>query len=567
MHSCVLLALLALAAVQLVVPAARASSDVLLPALPGKPLDVDVSLVLFQGAQVPADRYLPFIRVLQAACDFRLWVAVPAFVGSVPAPPELDSAVRRVEGALQAAGMPTAAHRFFMGHSLGGAMLQDWLAGHPEGVAGQVLAGAMLLRKHNTTYPVPTLAMAGELDGLMRVTRTAEGFWRFVMGAPDAAVAARDFPVVILPGANHMQWASGAPPPLVRARDLRAEVDDDAAHAQMAGLVAAFMAGQAHRAQAAAGGAARDSLARAAASGADRLDAALRWTRDFVAPIVTAFVDLEANVHWRPWCDSDHPAPHCPFYPAWPLQKAPRTPSPDTACTCGVGFTATAMAHMAGVAEQPLLSLHTVDAIHDVTDTRPFHHPHLWANCSDALASGRACTLNLTTVTQPVYDTLDDWDTGFTHASAAELRTKMVSRQIVFKNSVDAAADVATTDEATSTCAEVNALSYALAQRLASDTARARFAKSGQPMCMAPDRAPIVPAGPAWIYSGLKFRDVAGDDGATVLEVTSTKFITSDAWPKWTDAGGYHYCKVLSPARALEWIYVDGLRLHAGIGS
>ena len=25
---------------------------------------------------------------------------------------------------------------------------------------------------------------------------------------------------------------------------------------------------------------------------------------------------------------------------------------------------------------------------------------------------------------------------------------------------------------------------------------------------------------------------------------------------------GFHYCKLLSPARALEWMYVDGLRLH-----
>jgi hypothetical protein len=24
---------------------------------------------------------------------------------------------------------------------------------------------------------------------------------------------------------------------------------------------------------------------------------------------------------------------------------------------------------------------------------------------------------------------------------------------------------------------------------------------------------------------------------------------------------GFHYCKLLSPAKALEWMYVDGLRL------
>ena len=26
------------------------------------------------------------------------------------------------------------------------------------------------------------------------------------------------------------------------------------------------------------------------------------------------------------------------------------------------------------------------------------------------------------------------------------------------------------------------------------------------------------------------------------------------------DPGCFHYCKLLSPARAMEWVYVDGLR-------
>jgi hypothetical protein len=31
---------------------------------------------------------------------------------------------------------------------------------------------------------------------------------------------------------------------------------------------------------------------------------------------------------------------------------------------------------------------------------------------------------------------------------------------------------------------------------------------------------------------------------------------------KWSLTGCFHYCKLLSPARAMEWIYVDGLRLN-----
>lgn len=30
-------------------------------------------------------------------------------------------------------------------------------------------------------------------------------------------------------------------------------------------------------------------------------------------------------------------------------------------------------------------------------------------------------------------------------------------------------------------------------------------------------------------------------------------------------AAGFHYCKVLSPARSMEWIYMGGLKKYMGI--
>jgi hypothetical protein len=33
------------------------------------------------------------------------------------------------------------------------------------------------------------------------------------------------------------------------------------------------------------------------------------------------------------------------------------------------------------------------------------------------------------------------------------------------------------------------------------------------------------------------------------------------------DSGGQHYCKLLSPARAMEWITSEGLRDHLGVAA
>lgn len=68
-----------------------------------------------------------------------------------------------------------------------------------------MLAGAPLLRKYNLSYPVPTLACSGELDGLMRSMRMAEAFFHQIEDSRDHNPTV-NFPVVVLMGVNHMQW-------------------------------------------------------------------------------------------------------------------------------------------------------------------------------------------------------------------------------------------------------------------------------------------------------------------------------------------------------------------------
>ena len=55
-------------------------------------------------------------------------------------------------------------------------------------------------------------------------------------------------------------------------------------------------------------------------------------------------------------------------------------------------------------------------------------------------------------------------------------------------------------------------------------------------------------------------------DGEKVIMVNSTALTTSVDYPQ-KNSEGMHYCKVLSPAYAIEWIYVDGLRMNDSLSS
>ena len=65
---------------------------------------------------------------------------------------------------------------FYAGHSLGGAVLQNWAYNSYTNrtIHGQILMGSFLTRVFKSdyifSYVVPTLTIGGELDGLARLT-------------------------------------------------------------------------------------------------------------------------------------------------------------------------------------------------------------------------------------------------------------------------------------------------------------------------------------------------------------------------------------------------------------
>ena len=149
----------------------------------------------------------------------------------------------------------------------------------------------------------------------------------------------------------------------------------------------------------------------------------------------------------------------------------------------------------------------------------------------------------------------DSFDTGFSYESASELRVKLKSRQTMWMAAGRKDVNFTETDVVPSLCAEINVLAYQWALNHSSPAARSRFQDIGEVLEMGKDLGPYN-AGPLWIYNALKYNN-AKDKSKVVIQapMMHTPFDY-----KIKAAAGFHYCKLLSPARALEWIYIDGLR-------
>lgn len=528
------LLLLVVAALALLVGGAR-GAFVMKPVKEGK----SVALVILQGASIPEDAYMPLAKELQAATDLALWVGLPHCGLNACEPLVVGGAIEGALKNLSAAGMPEGTPVVLAGHSLGGAFVQDWVASNANQVAAQILMGAFLKRQYRSApYPVPTLTVGGDLDGLCRVTRLAEAYYHQIAHpSTSAAEAAKNFPVVVIPGMSHFQFASGDVPFLVREKDLEPELADEEAFKQISSTVAGFLAGQFGDADA----------------GAAVLSAKLAATAPLLEPLIEA-LEQEAFPHFKPACNSDYPMPACPAYPRYPSKQ--QGDAPQTGCTCGTPWSVTAQRLMAGLPDY--VTVASVDAVHSVSDVTPVHLPHIWSEpCADEKSG---CVINVTTVTQPIYSSLDKLDTGFPYISASELRVKLKSRETMYMAAGRTDVDFHETDEAHSNCKPINEAAWAWALSKASPDALRRFKAIGEPYLFGEDTGPYN-VGPLWIWNPLSYKEASGNSSVTI---SSPMQHTKHDYPI-KQAAGYHYCKLLSPARALEWITVDSLRAKGSI--
>ena len=486
---------------------------------PKKMVQQSVALIVIQGTQIKPDQYAPLVDVLQNISQYSLWVGIPDYHFDVPEPLEIGSGIDRTLKSMKSMGMNESIPLFFAGHSLGGVILQDYLQNNSTIAKGQILMGSYLLEKYrNVAYKVPTLTIGGELDGLTRVTRIMEAYYHQVLNATDKTTLT-NFPVIVINGMTHLQFASGDPPPLVKLRDLAPEISYEDAHRKVATYITAFI-----------------SLHTGDSSAVKIIASAVQSSKVFLEPIITAYT-LEGFYQFKPPCYDN---------------------SESSNCTYGCPWTEHAQIIMGGLTEAKVMDK---DAFHPVYQINPVHLPHILNNCSKPDSN---CVLQTVTVSQNIYETGDNFDTGFISTSASEIKAKLKSRQAIMEAAGYKNVDFNTSD-GSPICKMINQESYQWAKRNAGNKTLARFETFGVPMVMGEDKGPYN-AGPLWIWTPLSLSKTTNSSGGAVLEVRAPMMRTpTDYFIK--ASSGFHYCKLLSPARVMEWIYVDGLREYYSLNT
>ena len=496
------------------------SQDVILK--PVKTGRRSVAIVLLPGPGVGPAQYQPLAAEVQTVSEFSVWVGIPKLPLDVVLLEDIGAGISRVLLGLQAEGMAPGTSLFLAAHSpLSAIPLQTYLLKNStlaHSTNGQILLGSFLQRTfRGTPYAVKTLTIGGEVDGVCRVTRIMEEYYHRVQTASDNK-AVSSFPVVVVRGMSHFQFASGDMPGAMKEKDFRPEISYDTAHSTVAAVVSSFM-----------------SVAMGNSSELATLTKVVMETGAFLKPLIEAY-QLEGSYKLKPPCFENPPSP---------------------ACQVGCPWTQGAMAMMA---ELTVGHVNDSDQIHPASEIFPkIHHPAISSNCSSPTPS---CIVQVSSVSECVYHK-DEADDGGVATSANEIRAKLKSRQSVMIAAGYGNVDFNKSD-AGSRCKTINQQTYEWALNNSDPHTLSRFKEYGVAMVMGEDKGCLENGG-LWIYLPMDYTTSTNSTGGEILVLQSIQLKTPVTYSIKLFAG-MHYCKLLSPARAMEWVYVDGLRRYYTVG-
>jgi hypothetical protein len=425
---------------------------------PTKTGGVEAGYIFVQGASIPAKNYNKYARQLQDKFNGSLWVVLTEFVLDTPEPLQIGSVMSSAFDSLKSAGFKYNQQTpfFFGGHSLGGIMVQNYVFGSASGfpftMRGLILEGSFISRSNidklrKSSWSVLTLG--AELDGLARLTRIAESY--HMLNMPNSLVLA-------LPGMNHYQFSGeGNPPSNVVKNDIKPEVTNEQARDAITDATAAFM-----------------HTILGSAESMQSLQKYKTFTNDILQPLVDA-LNQEGFYHFIPPCsqNSNLRPPNC-------LLSSPWT-------------TAVSQLAMSSLTQADIV---VEDSLRSVVGV-PEHFPSINNKCGP----GAACVLNISTITENVYNFIDGFDVGLEPIAAAELRTKMESRQSLLQAFTGKKFNFNDTDNG-NRCGEINQLSLKYALTNTPKDTLTRYLSKGVQLKIGNDVGPVN-NGFLWIMNSL----------------------------------------------------------------
>lgn len=385
-----------------------------------------------------------------------------------------------------------------VGQGAGGAYLQEYLKTSETLFKATIFIASFISRTNRESISKfsPSLSIGGELDGIARITRFMEAFYHQESSDP----------VVVLGGASHRSFFTGDAPGDIAKYDLSSETDSNSTLNSVAEIIITFIKGiDGHT----------DLVSNEVS----------QTTQKLLDPIINMFNE-EGFYYFLPPCYEKGVDPKAC------LQSSPFNSKYAQAVLGGLNFSANS----------------NTDRVWPLEIVFPHDYlPEILNRCQ----STTDCVLSTTTVSQAYYTEPETPDFGMTPSASFQMGLKLSSRQKVMEYTGQGTPPFSKTEQQ-SLCGALGEFTWNHVLQSVPLNARERFERIGSPLVMKPDAEAPFGYYPAWMKGKLS---IEKQGRVHTVEAPSVDFATGVPV-----VGGFHFCKSLSPSKAIEWIYVDGLR-------
>ena len=497
-------------------------------------LQQQTAFVFVPGAFLDPLQYEALALAIQEQSTHPIWIVVPKLFLNAANPLSIPYAMKECIQGLQSSGYPLQNKIFIGGHSLGGTFLPQILEQLDprdlNNIAGMILLGSFVERKHrknkNAAYrSIPRLTVVGDLDGVVRAARIAEDIEHHVhvdvSRTEDSDEARFDHSVVMIKGMNHFQLVdTNIVHKICQSRDLQPEISKEDATQSTACAIVDFV--ESHHTQV------KDKNQK---ERRESLLEKIRLTEKYLEPLLQA-MRLEGNYNIVTPCN---------------LVECDVS---DNEATCNKG-SSWVESIQEGIVPEEINEATVRDEFRRTWYINPFakipfYHPSVTNN---------NCKVNIETVTEGIYEKADFFiDAGFFSNTAIELRSKLNSNQAIL-NAIGVSIPFESNQN---TCSEINQMTIQYALENAPDIVKKRYMDQGIKLQAGVDISHN--NGPTWIWSHLDFTkegDCGTDEPCRIIDSHTMNTPIDHPVPF---AGGKLYCKLLSPAKVLDWMYTDSLR-------